>query len=281
MLQTSNGSFPINIAHRGARALAPENTLAAARKALEVGADMWEIDVNMTADGELIIIHDDTLTRTSDVRQRFPERSPWLVKDFSLAEIRRLDFGSWFSATDPFGQIAAGAVSPDESQSFTGARAPTLREALQFTLEQDWRVNVEIKNLNGTPGHDRVVEKTVALIEELQMVPRVLVSSFNPDYLRRVKAANPAIAVGFLEESVLDDPVCLLKELQAEAYHPKLELVPLADVASLRKQGFAVNVWVANDEASMRALIEAQVTGIFTDFPQLLARLRRDRATQG
>ena len=99
-------------AHRGARSLAPENTLAAARLALAAGARMWEIDVRMSRDGEIVLIHDPNLERTSDAPGKFPGRSPWLVHDFTLDELKTLDFGSWFSETDPFGQIAAGKISP-------------------------------------------------------------------------------------------------------------------------------------------------------------------------
>lgn len=104
----------LNIAHRGARSLAPENTMLAARKAFEIGASGWELDVAMTSDHELVVIHDDTLERTSDAAQVFPDRDPWSVVDFSMAELRRLDFGAWFVRTDPFGQIAAGMISPAE-----------------------------------------------------------------------------------------------------------------------------------------------------------------------
>ncbi len=86
----------INIAHRGARSLAPENTLAAARKALDAGADMWELDVCLSRDGELVVIHDSTLKRTSNVQEVFPLRRPYHVHDFTLEELHRLDFGSWY-----------------------------------------------------------------------------------------------------------------------------------------------------------------------------------------
>ncbi len=119
----------LNIAHRGARSLAPENTLAAARKALEVGADLWELDVAMTADGELFVVHDDTLARTSNVEELFPDRKPWSNSLFTLAEIKRLDFGAWFVEQDPFKQISAGQVSAAELASYRGEKAPTEHRA--------------------------------------------------------------------------------------------------------------------------------------------------------
>ena len=191
----------LNIAHRGARSLAPENTLAAARKALEIGADLWELDVAVTADGELVVLHDDTLERTSNAQQVFPDRRPWAAYTFTLAELRTLDFGSWFNEKDPFKQIAAGAVTAEMQQSYVGEPIPTLREALIFTRDNHWRVNVEIKDATGTPGDRDVVEKVVALIDELEMVDRVLISSFNHEYLRRVKKANASITTAALVES--------------------------------------------------------------------------------
>lgn len=263
----------LNIAHRGARSLAPENTLAAARKGLALGADLWELDVAMTADGELFVVHDDTLERTSNAKNVFPKRKPWANHLFTLAEIRQLDFGTWFVETDPFKQIAAGNVSAAEQASYRGEPAPTLREALSFTRDNNWRVNIELKDLNGTPGDATVVEKTVALVDELGMAERVLISSFNHSYIVRVKAANPAIVTAALVARGDPDPAALLRRLNAQAYNPKVGQIRPADIAGLRDQGFDVYIWTVNEERTMRELIEAGVSGIFTDFPQLLKPL--------
>lgn len=263
----------LNIAHRGARSLAPENTLAAGRKALDTGADMWEIDVALTADGIPYLVHDDTLERTSNVADIFPERQPWPTYAFTLAEIRQLDFGSWFNAQDPFGQIAAGNVSEADQADFVGEPAPTLEEALHFTRDHGWRINVEIKDLNGTPGAATIVETVVTLIERMGMVEAVLLSSFNQDYLRRAKAACPSLATGLLVETFLLDPLDHLRELQAQAFHPQDGLYPLDDLAEVRAAEFAVNVWTVNDVARIERLIEAGVSGVITDFPQKLEDL--------
>lgn len=266
-------STVLNIAHRGARSLAPENTLAAARKALDCGADMWELDVGMTADGVLILIHDDTLRRTSNVSEIFPERAPWPVHHFTLAEIRRLDFGSWFSDQDPFGQIAAGQVLPADLDSYIGEIAPTLEEALAFTRDNNWQVNVEIKDLSRRPGDAVVVEKVVALVEEMEMTDRVLISSFNFSYLKRVKAANPNLAMAALVGQVFSEPLKLLHRLEAQAYHPHVTAITVEAIADLRAEGFGVSVWTVNDEETMCSLIEAKASGIITDFPQMLRSL--------
>lgn len=263
----------LNIAHRGARSLAPENTLAAAAKGLEIGADLWELDVAMSADGELFLMHDDTLERTSNAEEIFPDRRPWSSHLFTLAEIKSLDFGAWFVEKDPFKQVAAGAVSEAEQQSYRGEKAPTLREALTFTRDNDWRVNVELKDLSGTAGDATVVEKAVALIDELEMADRVLISSFNHSYIARVKAANPAIATAALVEEADPNPAALLQRLGAQAYNPKVGKIRPEAIAALRDQGFDVYIWTVNDEKTMQALIDAHVSGIFTDFPQLLKPL--------
>lgn len=262
---------PLNIAHRGARSLAPENTLASARKALESGADMWELDVAVTADGELVVLHDDTLERTSNASDVYPDRRPWAVNTFTLAELRKLDFGSWYNQKDPFKQIAAGTVTNEMRQSYVGEKIPTLREALTFTRDNHWRVNVEIKDATGLPGDKDVVEKVVSLINELDMADRVIISSFNHSYLTRVKAADKAIATAALVERPVTDPVALVRSLGAQGYNPPSVMRP-EDIPAIRQSGVDVYVWTINDPAAMHALIENRATGIITDFPQLLKK---------
>jgi len=260
----------LNIAHRGARSLAPENTLAAARKGLEVGADMWELDIQMTADGELIVIHDSTLKRTSNVREVFPSRKPWLVHEFTLDEIRLLDFGSWFTEQDPFGQIASGMVAESDLASYVQQQAPTLGEALSFTLEHGWSVNLEIKELSGNPDPEQVVKKILALVEDLDMVDSVLISSYNQAYLAQVRKAHPHVATGVLVSKPHPHPETLLRQLGAQAYHPRLSGFRPADIALLHLQGCRIHIWNVNDRKTMQRLVRARVDGIFTDFPQLL-----------
>ncbi len=262
-----------NIAHRGARSLAPENTLAAARKALDCGAAMWEIDVALTADGVPYLVHDDTLARTSNVAAIFPERRPWSSHAFTLAEIRQLDFGSWFNERDPFGQIAAGTVSGADQAGYVGEPAPTLEEALRLTRDHGWRVNVEIKDLCGTPGEANIVERVVSLIEKMGLVEAVILSSFNQAYLRRAKVCCPSLPTGLLVKILLPDPLSCLRELKAQAFHPQDGLYAPDHLAEVRAAGFAVNVWTVNDAARMMRLAEVGVSGIITDFPQRLASL--------
>jgi glycerophosphoryl diester phosphodiesterase len=263
----------LNIAHRGARSLAPENTLAAARLAVAAGANMWELDVNMSADGELVVLHDDTLERTSNARLVFPERAPWKVNDFTLDELRRLDFGSWYVEQDPYQQIAAGKVSEDLLKSYVGLPIPTLQEALEFTQEHHFRVNVEIKDLSGTPQDRVVVEKVVDLIDRLRMTDRVLLSSFHHGYIERSREINPMIETAALIEEAVANPLALLARLGARALNPDLALTTPEMIQSLRMRGYDVFVWTVNEEIDMQRLMDAGVSGIITDYPQRLRHL--------
>lgn len=262
--------YPLNIAHRGARSIAPENTLLAAQRAIDVGADAWEIDVQLTSDGEPVILHDETLARTSDVKKikAFSKKQPWPVRDFTLTELLTLDFGTWFVEADPFGQIAAGTLSREYLPNFKKLPILTLEEALAFSKNAAFRVNVEIKDLSGSPGHGGVAEKVVRRVEALNMTDEVLISSSNHSYLRQVKHLNTDISVAVIVEYPHSDPVRLLRDLGAEAYHPHSEAVDVDTISLLRREGFHVNVWTLNDKTSIMKFIEAGVSGIFTDFPQ-------------
>ncbi|HSJ52354.1 MAG TPA: glycerophosphodiester phosphodiesterase family protein [Anaerolineae bacterium] len=270
---------PLIIAHRGARSLAPENTLAAARKALEAGADMWEMDVAVTADGELIVVHDDTLERTSNVAEVYPDRRPWQVWDFTLAEIQALDFGSWFEQRDPFGQIKAGNVSAEDVASYAGERAPTLRQALEFTRDNDWRINVELKEQPTDALGQILVDETVALVQELGMDAgdRVFISSFNHDYLRGVRALNPRIPIQALTSNQIDNLSEYLSGLGTRACNPKSGAWSPRELQALGQEGIQMNVWTVNDQGEMEQLVAANVHGIITDFPQILVRLLEQR----
>ncbi|MHC1726931.1 MAG: glycerophosphodiester phosphodiesterase [Syntrophobacteraceae bacterium] len=261
-------SGALTIAHRGARSIAPENTIAAARKALAAGAHMWESDIRMTRDGELVLIHDVSLKRTSNVRMKFPERYPWYVHDFTLAELRSLDFGSWFAQTDPFGQVQAGAVSPNDLEQYRGEPAPTLEEAVLFTVGNQWLMNIEIKDLSGLPGHDSIVEKVVCLVRLLDAADGVIISSFNHNYLAQLRAIDPCIKTGALVNRAPHDVLKLMDDLGALTFHPRLPAVRPRQVLQLRQKGLSTLVWVVNSRKVVQLLYGMGADGFFTDFPQ-------------
>lgn len=288
----------LNIAHRGARSLAPENTLAAARKALAVGADMWELDVGVSADGELIVMHDDSLSRTTNVEDVFPNRAPWHFTTFTLSQIKQLETASAFIREDPFEQIAAGIVTTDDLAAMQTEPVPTLREALLFTRDHNWRVNVEIKPNPPPMESFPVTEKVVALIEELDMIEQVVISSFIPLNLKKVKELNSAINIAVLSRGLLppskltywfgvnldadifpwqyfsgDDPASFLKMLKSQTYHPFYAMISHEQIKLLQENGIAINIWTVNDPTHMTQLIQTGVNGIMTDYPHILQQL--------
>ncbi len=260
--------IPFVVGHRGARGHAPENTLSAARLAQSQGAQMWELDVSYTKDRQLVVIHDDTLVRTTNVQKRFPGRDTYRVCDFTLEEVQTLDAGSWYLETDPFGCLATEEIPHSEAQNFVDLKVPTLAEALSLTKNLNWLVNVEIKDHSLLIGHKSVTEDVIACVCSLGMEPRVLLSSFQHTYLREAKKLLPSLPTAALvEDTRPKDPLQLCRELEVMAYHPGREIVTRDDVRVLRQAGFAVNVWTVNDMDEAKQLIADGVTGIITDFP--------------
>ena len=270
---------PLVIAHRGARSLAPENTLAAAKKAYELGSDLWELDVAVTADDELVLMHDDSLVRTCNAPDVFPGREPFNLWDFTLAEIQTLDCGSWFNSKDPFDQIAAGNVTAEERESYVGEKVPTLRQALEFTRDNNWRVNVEIKDQPDPAKGQVLIEKTVALVTELGMDKdqQLVISSFNHDYLRKVRELNPSITIQAITQTRIGDLTEYLNDMGSDTVNPRINTWSYQNMMDLEAQGVHFNVWTVNDELTMKALINTGVSGIITDFPQTVIELLKEQ----
>jgi glycerophosphoryl diester phosphodiesterase len=236
------------IAHRGFSAEAPENTLAAVRRAIEIGADMVELDVTMTADGNVICLHDETLDRTTDGRGPATERT--------LAEIRRLDAGSWFSA------------------EFAGEPVPTLAETLDVV---DGRIllNIEIKPEAVPHG---VVGAVADLVRGRRMVDRVVVSSFAPEALRRMKLAAPEIAtVSLFNDELHDgrDPLEVVLEVGSRGLNISAKRVTPELVERCHRHGLPVGVYTVNRTQPMRRLIRLGVHAIFTDRPDRVREVVR------
>jgi glycerophosphoryl diester phosphodiesterase len=263
------------IAHRGARSLAPENTLAAARKALEVGADLWETDVAVTKDGELILFHDDSLVRTTNVKDTFPDRGPWHFSTFTLDELHLLDAGSWFEKIDPFGQIAAGLVGHEDLSTYRNEKIPTLSDALCFTRDASFYVNLELKRLPPPMENFPVVERVLAAIDDSGIdYDRVIISSFNHRWLREVHAQNPSLAIqaliGYSETDVLD-----WGGFEFETYNARSTLIDEKQVRVITEKGISVNLFTVNEEDEMLRFTEAGAAGLITDFPQRALQLLR------
>jgi glycerophosphoryl diester phosphodiesterase len=234
----------LNIAHRGASAAAPPNTLAAFQKAIELGADGVEFDVHLSADGVPVVIHDFTVDATTDGSGR--------VADLTLTQLKQLDAGATF---DP---------------SFAGERIPTLEEVLE-PLGSRLLLNIELKTTS--LGDNGLEQAVIAQVERRGLGDDVLLSSFNPFSLRRAKRIAPHIPVGLLYAPDLPLPLrCAWLAFLAphEARHPKHTMVDASYIAWARRRGYRVNAWTVNDPDEMRRLIGLGVDGIVTDVPDVL-----------
>jgi glycerophosphoryl diester phosphodiesterase len=234
----------LNIAHRGASAAAPANTMAAFEKASELGADGIELDVLLSADGIPVVIHDDTVDATTD--------GSGPVAEMALAQLKQLDAGSHF---DP---------------AFAGERIPTLEEVLQ-AFGSRLLLNIELKDFGLS---DKSLERaTIGLVEQRNLSDRVFLSSFNPFSLRRAKRIAPHIAVGLLYSPDLPLPLrraWLAFLFPHEARHPAHTMVNAEYMAWARRRGYRVNTWSVNDPDEMRRLVGLGVNGIITDVPDVL-----------
>lgn len=283
----------LNIAHRGARAFAPENTLEACTKAVSFGCPMVEIDVQLSRDSELIVHHDDDLIRCTDVREVYPRRDSYALADFTYEELKRLDAGSWYVEAlllpapqrQPFlrtltSDEIACFISPYERESYASGeiKLPTLRQVLLLAMDVQIAVNIELKTNPRT--RSGLAEAVVALVETMGLSHRVLISSFDHEQLRTVRHLSEAIATGILTTCPIANPVEYLRSLDATAYHPSgdacLDSMGLSSttgktdpcfITAVREAGFGVNVWTCNDREQVKYLVSAGVSGVMTDFP--------------
>jgi glycerophosphoryl diester phosphodiesterase len=245
--------WPVVVAHRGASAVFPENTLAAFDAAVDVGADFVELDVRLTADDELVVLHD------SDIRAAGGRREP--VHALTLKQIRRLD-------------AARGREDP------TGT--PTLLEALAV-LSGRAGVDIEIKNLPGEPGYDhgreRLAERVVKLLDQTPFEGPVLVSSFNPAAIGRVRKLSSGAATGFLCTASLDPWSALaLAVAGGHAFVlPEVEAVEAAGeefVRACRASGTRVGTWTVDEPARIARLFSLGVDAVATNDPQAAIAIR-------
>lgn len=268
-----------NIAHRGARSLAPENTLAAARKAYQAGADLWETDIAVTKDEALILFHDDFPGRTTNAATIFPGRSKHRFSDYTLAEFRQLDAGSFFAETDPFGTVLSGEVTDSDLQAYSGERVPTLAEALRLTTDLDWSINLELKALPEPMQHFPVVDRVLAEIDQADFDPqRLVISSFNHHWLRQIQALQPDVEVQALIGYSFTDPLDW-GGYEFPVYNARSTLITPEAIHTARRQDVRVNLFTVNDPREMLEFIEAGVSGLITDSPQRLARILQDLQT--
>ncbi|MEA3419014.1 MAG: glycerophosphodiester phosphodiesterase family protein [Campylobacterota bacterium] len=254
-------------AHRGDRSIRPENTLSALRSSIGK-CDFIEIDAQFSKDGIPVILHDDRLGRTSNIKEidSFAERFPWRVRDFTLNELQHLDFGSWFYKEDPFGCIKAGKVHLSRIESKHESLL-TLEKALLFAKEKRIYINVEIKDMHHWMSDRDAVKIIANVIKKIRAEPLVLLSSFHHDYLPICKELLPDIPTAALaEEKAPKNLIAYLEVLQVDAYHPDEKYINEATVKKLREADYLVNVYTVNDFLRQKELFGWGVNGVFTDY---------------
>jgi glycerophosphoryl diester phosphodiesterase len=287
---------PVIVAHRGDSFHAPENTLEAARLGWAAGAEAWELDVHLTRDGVPVVLHDETLVRTTNVATRFAGdprgRDGFHVADFDFDEVQTLDAGSWFVA-DVGGPRSArefgtfDRLDPVHIEHYRSGQVfiPTLEEALILTKEQDWLVNVEIKSFPERPPG--IVERVLEIIAATDTADRVLISSFDHEDLVAADRDGRRYALGILLATPLHRlDAYAADNIGADTVHVSTEVIGSDTVryrrerssaalrrevvTSLRERGIPVLVYTVNHQAGGNLaghLAGIGVDGLFTDDP--------------
>ena len=240
-------------AHRGASAYAPENTLEAFELAVKMGADGVELDVHMTKDGELVVAHDEEISRVAD--------GLGLIHNMTTSELKK----HRFNRTHP---------------EFRDATIPTLREVYELLKPTGLHINTELKT--SRIRYEHMEEKCVKLADELGMSGRVLYSSFNLASLKLLKHIDPNVKVGLLRTPIgklndrkLIDPWDLAHLLGIDAIHPHFsELLLYNEAGKAHDIGMQVNVWTVNDEADMRKCLDAGADMLIGDYPDRMVKVR-------
>lgn len=232
---------PLVWAHRGASGYAPENTLAAFEKAVELGADGVELDIQLTKDDEIVVIHDEKIDRTSD-------GEGW-VKDYTLEELR----GFNYNRTKP---------------EYEHADIPTMREVFELLKPTGLFINIEIKT--GVIFYEKIEEKILALTKEMDMEDRVCYSSFNHYTVKRIHELKPDAEVGFLYADGPIDMPSYGEKHGGNALHPALyNLQYDGFIKECKEKGLKLNVWTVNEKEHMQLCCKYGVNAIITNYPDI------------
>jgi glycerophosphoryl diester phosphodiesterase len=254
------------IAHRGLRSLRAENTMAAFNQVIEK-YQIVEFDVTFTKDSIAVIIHDDTLERTSNVTKFEEFKKPYKVVDYTYEQILKLDFSSWFIKKDPFNTIKENKLSLEDLKKEQIQKIPTLKEVLLFLNKNNIFANIEIKDLKNTKFHETAASEVLKIVDETKMQNKIIISSFNHVYLKHIHDINPLIETAALQEKKHPtDLINYLKNLNVKNYNPNFKITDEALVKKLTNEGFYVNVYTVNKKEDIEKLFDWGVKSVFTDY---------------
>ena len=239
------------ISHRGANKLAPQNTIAAFKKAIELGCDGFETDVHLSSDGHIVICHNYDIDETSDGTGR--------INQMTLEQLRARDFGSYFSP------------------EFAGERLPVLEEFLEVAKVLKV-INIEIKP--PLDGNMAIVDKTLDMVEAFGLTDKLLVSSFSDAVLIRTKKLNSSVKTGLLYdpnsekiEEIFEDPFGFALNIGCDALHPVYIYIDEDYIQIAHSKGLEVNPWTCNTPRVINTLLAMDVDGLITDVPDEARRL--------
>jgi glycerophosphoryl diester phosphodiesterase len=228
-------------AHRGYSGLYPENTMLAFRKAAEAAADEIEMDVQLTKDGTVVIIHDETVDRVTGARG--------FIRDFTFEELQKLDASFLYGGKFGFNPI------------------PSLDEYFAWVKDTGIVTNIELKN--SVYYYEGLEEKTLALIKKHGLEKRILFSSFNHVSLLKCKKLNPAIPCGVLTGKHIGNAGYYIQSCGLDFYHPDIALLDDEIVADCKAHGIDLNVWTVNDMAGLLKIEAWGCRGIITNYPDV------------
>ncbi|MDG6964607.1 MAG: glycerophosphodiester phosphodiesterase [Nitrososphaerota archaeon] len=231
--------------HRGARGYAPENTNESFSVAVEMGVDGIELDVHLSKDGELVVMHDDTVDRTTD--------GHGAVRDLTVEQLKKLDAGVKFG------------------RKWRGARIPTLGDVFDRLGRSDYRI--ELKHSGGAyPG---VEERLVSCVRDFGLVHHVEVTSFDYDALESVRRLDGRFRTGIIMHGKARWFIPIAKKLGCTWMHSNSDLVGKDDVSAAHVKGFKLGMWTVNSTESAERAIRLGVDGVTSDFPDVVMRAAR------
>lgn len=234
----------INFAHRGFRGKYPENTRLAFKKAIEAGVSGIEFDIHLTNDGEIVIIHDESLERTTN--------GSGLIKDKSLKQLKELNAAKLFP-------------------QYEKEEILTLRE--YFDLAKDWEIITNIELKTSIIDYENIEKMTYDLIKEYGMEEKIIISSFNHNSLIRFKELAPNIKCGVLESSRLYKPWEYVKNLEMEYFHPLNFTLTREVIEKMRENNIGINVWFGISDYDFSEYLIEGVSGLITDYPDKVKKL--------
>ena len=235
----------INFAHRGASKYYPENTILAIKEGIKTKATGLEIDVHKSKDNKLVVIHDEDIERT------FIGKG--LVKDYTLQELK-----SFKCRNKNF-------------EDNLECRIPTLEEVLELVKESNIILNIELKT--DEIHYDGIERDVIDLVNKYNLKNRIILSSFNHESIRICREIDSKIKTGLLYSKPIEDVVNYAKSFGANAIHPDIRLVSEGLIREAKKKKIEVNIYTVNSPILMRRLIAAEVSGVFTDYPDLLSEI--------